>query len=66
MLRQGNRKARARYRLQGVRTSKVRCLRLMHHAGLLAPSQARRVLGTRFEAPKPILQGVKARFGAYD
>ncbi len=33
--------------LKGERTSKVRCLRLMRGAGLLAPGRARRVLGPR-------------------
>ncbi|MFB1481692.1 hypothetical protein [Corallococcus sp. RDP092CA] len=44
---EGHRKAWARLRARGVRTSKARCLRLMREAGLLAPGRARRVLGPR-------------------
>ncbi len=42
---EGYRKVWARLRVQGIRTSKPRVLRLMRQAGLLAPSRARRVLG---------------------
>ncbi|RKH68788.1 hypothetical protein D7X96_16345 [Corallococcus interemptor] len=44
---EGHRKVWARLRVQHVRTSKARCLRLMREAGLLAPGRARRVLGPR-------------------
>jgi len=44
---EGHRKVWARLRLQGVRTSKPRVLRLMREANLLAPSRAVRVLGPR-------------------
>lgn len=42
---EGHRKVWARLRVQGIRTSKPRVLRLMRQAGLLAPSRALRVLG---------------------
>lgn len=42
---EGHRKVWARLRVQGIRTSKPRVLRLMRQAGLLAPSRAQRVLG---------------------
>ncbi len=42
---EGHRQGWARLRVQGIRTSKLRVLRLMWQAGLLAPSRARRVLG---------------------
>lgn len=42
---EGHRKVWARLRVQGIRTSKLRVLRLMRQAGLLAPSRALRVLG---------------------
>jgi putative transposase len=42
---EGHRKAWARLRAQGIRTSKLRVLRLMRQAGLLAPSRATRILG---------------------
>ena len=44
---EGHRKAWARLRFQGVRTSKRRVLRLMREANLLAPVRAKRVLGPR-------------------
>lgn len=44
---EGHRKVWARLRVQGIRTSKARVLRLMRQAGLLAPSRAQRVLGPR-------------------
>ncbi len=44
---EGHRKAWARLRFQGVRTSKARVLRLMRENGLLAPSRPQRVLGPR-------------------
>ncbi len=44
---EGHRKGWARLRAQGIRTSKLRVLRLMRQAGLLAPSRALRVLGPR-------------------
>lgn len=44
---EGHRKVWARLRAQGIRTSKLRVLRLMRQAGLLAPSRAQRVLGPR-------------------
>ena len=44
---EGHRKVWARLRVQGIRTSKRRVLRLMRQAGLLAPSRAQRVLGPR-------------------
>lgn len=44
---EGHRKAWARLRHVGVRTSKVRVLRLMREAGLLAAPTGRRVLGPR-------------------
>jgi transposase InsO family protein len=44
---EGHRKVWARLRVQGIRTSKLRVLRLMRQAGLLAPSRAQRVLGPR-------------------
>ena len=44
---EGHRKAWAKLRYQGVRTSKARVLRLMRENGLLAPSRAQRVLGPR-------------------
>lgn len=44
---EGHRKAWARLRHEGVRTSKARVLRLMREAGLLAAPTARRVLGPR-------------------
>jgi hypothetical protein len=44
---EGHRKVWARLRAQDVRTSRARCLRLMHQAELLAPGSARRVLGPR-------------------
>lgn len=42
---EGHRKVWARLRIQGIRTSKPRVLRLMRQAGLLAPNRAQRVLG---------------------
>lgn len=42
---EGHRKVWARLRMQGIRTSKLRVLRLMRQAGLLAPSRAQRTLG---------------------
>lgn len=42
---EGHRKAWARLRFKGVRTSQKRVLRLMRENGLLAPPRARRVLG---------------------
>lgn len=42
---EGHRKVWARLRVQGIRTSKRRVLRLMRQAGLLALSRARRVWG---------------------
>jgi len=42
---EGHRKVWARLRVQGIRTSKARVLRLMRQAGLLAPRRAQRVLG---------------------
>jgi transposase InsO family protein len=42
---EGHRKVWARLRVQGIRTSKPRVLRLMRQAGLLAPSRTPRVLG---------------------
>lgn len=42
---EGHRKVWARLRVQGIRTSKRRVLRLMRQAGLLAPSRTLRVLG---------------------
>lgn len=42
---EGHRKAWAKLRVQGVRTSKARVLRLMRENGLLAPSRPQRVLG---------------------
>ncbi len=42
---EGHRKVWARLRAQGIRPSKLRVLRLMRQAGLLAPSRAQRVLG---------------------
>lgn len=44
---EGHRKAWARLRHAGVRTSKARVLRLMREAGLLAAPTARRVLGPK-------------------
>lgn len=44
---EGHRKAWAKLRFQGIRTSKARVLRLMRENGLLAPSRAQRVLGPR-------------------
>lgn len=44
---EGHRKAWARLRAKGVRTSLRRVLRLMREAGLLAPYRARRTLGPR-------------------
>lgn len=44
---EGHRKVWARLRAQGIRTSKLRVLRLMRQADLLAPSRAPRVLGPR-------------------
>ena len=44
---EGYRKARARLRLAGVRTSKGRVLRLMREAGLLAPTRVGRRRGPR-------------------
>lgn len=44
---EGHRKVWARLRVQGIRTSKPRVLRLMRQANLLAPSRAPRVLGPR-------------------
>ncbi|NOK08550.1 IS3 family transposase [Corallococcus exercitus] len=44
---EGHRKVWARLRVQGVCTSKARCLRRMREAGLLAPGRACRVLGPR-------------------
>jgi transposase InsO family protein len=44
---EGHRQGWARLRVQGIRTSKLRGLRLMRQAGLLAPSRAQRVLGPR-------------------
>jgi putative transposase len=44
---EGHRKAWAKLRFQGVRTSKARVLRLMRENGLLAPARAQRVLGPR-------------------
>ncbi len=44
---EGHRKVWAKLRFQGVRTSKVRVLRLMRENGLLAPGRATRVLGPR-------------------
>lgn len=44
---EGHRKVWARLRIQGVRTSKQRVLRLMREAGLLAPGRAQRTLGPR-------------------
>lgn len=41
----GHRKVWARLRVQGIRTSKARGLRVMRQAGRLAPSRAQRVLG---------------------
>lgn len=42
---EGHRKVWARLRVQGIRTSKARVLRLMRAAGLLAPHRATRVMG---------------------
>jgi len=42
---EGHRKVWARLRIRGIRTSKLRVLRLMRQAGLLAPSRAPRVRG---------------------
>ena len=42
---EGHRKVWARLRIRGIRTAKLRVLRLMRQAGLLAPSRAQRVLG---------------------
>lgn len=42
---EGHRKVWARLRVQGIRTSKARVLRLMRAAGLLAPHRAVRVMG---------------------
>ncbi|MDZ7379467.1 MAG: IS3 family transposase [candidate division KSB1 bacterium] len=36
---EGHRKVWARFRVQGIRTSKGRCLRLMRQAGLLCPGR---------------------------
>jgi transposase InsO family protein len=44
---EGHRKAWARLRFEGIRTSKRRVLRLMRESGLLAPQRAKRVLGPR-------------------
>jgi transposase InsO family protein len=44
---EGHRKAWARLRFKGIRTSQKRVLRLMRENGLLAPPKARRVLGPR-------------------
>lgn len=44
---EGHRKVWARLRVQKIRTSKARVLRLMREHGLLAPSHPRRVLGPR-------------------
>ena len=44
---EGHRKVWARLRIQGVRTSKQRALRLMREASLLAPGRAKRTLGPR-------------------
>lgn len=44
---EGHRKAWARLRFEGVRTSRKRVLRLMQEANLLAPVRAKRVLGPR-------------------
>lgn len=44
---EGHRKAWARLRFKGVRTSQKRVLRLMRENGLLAPPKAKRVLGPR-------------------
>jgi putative transposase len=44
---EGHRKVWARLRMQGIRTSKPRVLRLMRKAGLLAPSRVPRVVGPR-------------------
>ncbi|GIW55435.1 MAG: hypothetical protein KatS3mg082_1839 [Nitrospiraceae bacterium] len=44
---EGHRKVWARLRVQGIRTSQRRVLRLMRQAGLLAPSRAQRTLGPR-------------------
>lgn len=44
---EGYRKAWARLRSEGIRTSQRRVLRLMREAGLLAPPRPRRILGPR-------------------
>lgn len=44
---EGHRKAWARLRAKGIRTSKARVLRLMREANLLAPSRGKRVLGPK-------------------
>ncbi len=44
---EGHRKVWARLRAQGARTSKLRALRFMRQAGLLAPSRVPRVVGPR-------------------
>ncbi len=44
---EGHRKVWARLRMQGIRTSKPRVLRLMRQADLLAPSRVPRVVGPR-------------------
>jgi len=44
---EGHRKAWARLRVRGIRTSKGRCLRLMRQAGLLSPGRPVRELGPR-------------------
>ena len=44
---EGHRKVWARLRMQGIRTSKPRVLRLMRKADLLAPSRVPRVVGPR-------------------
>ena len=44
---EGHRKVWARLRAQGIRTSKLRVLRLMRQAHLLAPSRVPRVVGPR-------------------
>ncbi|WP_426749787.1 hypothetical protein [Myxococcus sp. Y35] len=44
---EGYREVWPRLRARGVRTSKARCLRLIHQAGVPAPGRAHRVLGPR-------------------
>lgn len=60
---EGHRKAWARLRVAGVRTSRPRVLRLMRLANLLAPGRARRVLGPRAHDGKIITEQPDTMWG---